>query len=247
MQTHSTLTLPDGRALAYVASEGAEPGVVFLPGFKSDMGGAKAMHLEAWAKARGRAFLRFDYTGHGASSGAFDEGCIGDWLRDALDVFDARAGGMQVIVGSSMGGWIGLLLALRRPERVAGFVGIAPAPDFTEKLVWEAFPDAQRSQLLEEGRVLIPDCYGGAPYPITRRLVEEGRKHLLLDAPIAVSCPVRLLHGMQDADVPWRMSALLMEKLASPDVRLTLIKDGNHRLSRPEDLRLIAGAVEECA
>ena len=259
MQESSYLSLADGRSLAYARTPGAGPGVIFLTGFKSDMTGAKALALEAHCRARGQAFLRFDYTGHGASSGAFEEGCIGDWLRDARDAFDALTHGPQVVVGSSMGGWIALLLAMARPERVQGLVGIASAPDFTEELIWQNLNEEGRQQLQQQGVFYAPSCYGEEPYPITRALIEEARGHLLFTAPspfqgegwgegnIPVHCPVRLLHGMQDADVPWQVSARLAEQLASHDVRLTLVKGSGHRMSGPLDLQLLCRAVAEIA
>lgn len=251
---HTVLNPGDGRRIAYektaeksggLSSRDLSPGVIFFSGFKSDMSGSKASALMAHCRERGRACIRFDYTGHGASSGAFEEGSIGDWRRDALDVFDALAEGPQVLVGSSMGAWIALLVARERKERVAGFVGIASAPDFTEDLIWNAATAAQKAELLEKGRFLVPDCYGGAPYPITRRLVEEGREHLLMRGSIPLSVPARLLHGTADADVPWQTSAALMDRLESEDVRLTLIKGGDHRLSGERELRLICESVEE--
>lgn len=227
----------DGR-LAYARLPGAQPGVVFLPGFRSDMQGAKALFLHAHCAAAGRALLRFDYSGHGESAGRFEDGTIGQWAADAIAVFDALTEGPQVLVGSSMGGWIGLLLARARPDRVAGFIGLAPAPDFTEKLMWPAFGAAERAAVLEQGVLHLPSQYGD-PTPITRALIEDGRTHNLLDAPIPLACPVRILQGMEDPDVPWMHALKLVEALQSRDVRLHLIKDGDHRLSRPEDLRLL--------
>jgi len=244
MNDTSFLSLPGDRHLAYHLTEGALPGVIFMGGFKSDMNGAKAMALEAFCKARGQRFLRFDYTGHGESSGDFTKGSIGAWRQDALDIFDHFAAEKNILVGSSMGAWLMLLVALERPEKIAGLVGIASAPDFTEKLVWEAFTPAQQKQLIEEGQVLIPDCCGSAPYPITRELIEDGRKHLLLDKDIPIAVPVRLIHGTKDADVPWQISVTLMERLASNDISLKLIKNGDHRLSQPEQLNGICEVVE---
>lgn len=218
------------------------PGVVFLGGFKSDMTGSKASHLAAWCAARGRAFLRFDYSGHGASGGRFEDGTIGRWLDDALAAFDALAEGPQVVVGSSMGGWIALLLALRRPERVAALVGIAAAPDFTEELIWKELSPEIRGAIARDGAWLRPSEYG-EPYPITRALIEDGRKHLLLGGPIPIRAPVRLLHGQRDADVPWEMSLRLAERLESEDVRATLVKGGDHRLSTEADLALLSATL----
>lgn len=232
----------DGR-LAYARLPGAQPGVVFLPGFRSDMQGSKALFLREHCAARGRALLRLDYSGHGESAGRFEDGTIGQWAADAIAVFDALAEGPQVLVGSSMGGWIGLLLARARPDRVAGFIGLAPAPDFTEKLMWPAFDAAERATILEQGVLHLPSQYG-EPTPVTRALIEDGRNHNLLDAPIPLACPVRILQGMEDPDVPWMHALKLVEALQSRDVRLHLIKDGDHRLSRPEDLRLLGETLE---
>jgi pimeloyl-ACP methyl ester carboxylesterase len=232
----------DGR-LAYARLAGAGPGVVFLPGFRSDMQGAKALALRTHCAATGRALLRLDYSGHGASAGRFEEGTIGQWAADALAVFDALTTGPQVLVGSSMGGWIALLLARARPGRVAGLIGLAPAPDFVSKLMWPAFDEAQRAAILRDGVLHLPSQYG-EPTPITRALVEDGPRHDLLDAPIPIRCPVRILHGMRDPDVPWRHALRLVEALEAEDVRLHLVKDGDHRLSRPEDLALLAETLE---
>ena len=240
----SFLDAPHGARLACHRTPGSSPGVVFLGGFRSDMTGTKATRLEAWAKARGRAFLRFDYSGHGASSGRFEEGAISDWLADALAVLDALTDGPQVLVGSSMGGWIALLAARARPDRVAGLVLIAPAPDFTERLMWEILPETVKREILEKGFHARPSAYDDAPDIITRRLIEDGRRHLLLGGPIPISSPVRILHGMADADVPWRLSIELVEKLASRDVELTLVKNGDHRLSAAADLRRLERTLD---
>jgi pimeloyl-ACP methyl ester carboxylesterase len=233
-----------GPSIAYHRTGAKSPGVVFMGGFMSDMSGAKAMALEAWAKGRGQAFLRFDYRGHGASAGRFEDGTIGLWAEDAGAAFDALTDGPQILVGSSMGGWIALLTALRRPERVMGFVGIAPALDFTEDLVWARLPPAAREALLRDGVYYQPSQYGEKPYPITHRLIEEARQHFLMQGPIPFERPVRILHGMQDPDVPWRRSLTLAERLVARDVRIVLIKDGDHRLSRPDDLALLCRTVE---
>jgi pimeloyl-ACP methyl ester carboxylesterase len=232
----------DGR-LAWARLPGSGPGVVFLPGFRSDMEGSKAVALRDHCAARGRAFLRFDYSGHGISTGRFEDGTIGQWAADAAAVLDALTEGPQVLVGSSMGGWIALLLARARPGRVAGLVGIAPAPDFTEALMWPAFSDAQRATILEQGVLHLPSQYG-EPTPITRALIEDGARQSVLAAPLPIRCPVRILQGMQDPDVPWRHALRLVDAIEDPDVRLHLVKDGDHRLSRPEDLRLLAETLE---
>ena len=213
--------------------------MVFLGGFNSDMTGSKAEALSAWCGAAGRAFLRFDYSGHGASGGRFVDGTIGRWAADAAAVLDALTEGPQVLVGSSMGGWIALLLAARlRPGRVAGLVGIAAAPDFTARMEQALSPEA-RQALARDGVWHRPSAYGD-PYPITRALLEDGRGHLLLDdGPIPVPGPVRLLHGQQDPDVPWALSLRIAEAIAGPDVQVVLVKDGDHRLSRPQDLALL--------
>lgn len=244
MTQPSFLTLPDGRKLAYHLTPGTIPGVVFLGGFKSDMTGTKAATIEVFCRERGYRFLRFDYTGHGQSSGTFEEGTIGAWKQDALDILKL-APGKNIIVGSSMGAWIALLVARANAQAVAGMVGIASAPDFTEKLVWNAFSSAQKEEMHKHNRVMIPDCYGGEPYPITRHLVEEGRNHLLLDREIPIDVPIRLLHGTNDQDVPWKIAVSLMERVRARDITLTLIKDGNHRLSEPEQLELTCETIEK--
>ena len=244
---------PGGHSVAYHATAGdvtggAAPGVIFLGGFMSDMTGTKALALEGYCRARGRAFLRFDYLGHGQSSGAFTEGTIGRWAADAIAVIDQLTEGPQVLVGSSMGGWIMLLCALARPGRVAGLLGIAAAPDFTEELIWRDLDDAARGELTRRGVIELACDYGDTPYAITRGLIEEGRDHLLLGGPIGLTCPVRLLHGMADGDVPWRTALRLADRLAGDDVEVTLIKGGDHRQSEPRDLerlrRTLDGLIE---
>jgi pimeloyl-ACP methyl ester carboxylesterase len=218
---------------------------MFLGGFMSDMSGSKAVALETFARRSGRDFLRFDYRGHGASSGNFEDGTIGDWAGDALAAFDRLTERPQILVGSSMGGWMMLLVALARPERVAGLVGIAPAPDFTEDLIWGRATEDQRAALLRDGFVDRPSEYSDAPYRITRRLIEEGRDHLLLrGASIPLRCPVRLIHGMADIDVPWQTSLRLAEALESDDVEVTLVKKAAHRLSEPEDLARLERIID---
>ncbi|MBU8537471.1 alpha/beta hydrolase [Falsiroseomonas tokyonensis] len=232
----------DGR-LAWARLDGRGPGLVFLPGFRSDMQGSKALALRDHCAATGRAFLRFDYSGHGESAGRFEDGTIGQWAADALAVFDALTTGPQLLVGSSMGGWIGLLLARQRRDRLAGFIGLAPAPDFSELLMWPAFSEAQRAELMQRGVIHLPSQYG-EPTPVTRALIEDGRHQSVLSAPLDLPCPVRILQGMADPDVPWQHALRLVEALTGGDVRLHLIKDGDHRLSRPEDLRLLTETVE---
>lgn len=242
---HDVFETPDGRRLAYRRSAGATPGVVFLGGFRSDMSGTKASHLEDWTQARGQAFLRFDYTGHGLSSGDFEQGCIGDWARDAADAVGALTEGPQILVGSSMGGWIALLLARRMPERVAGLVGIAAAPDFTEDSMWAGFDAAQRRALAEAGRVEVPSEYSDDPYPITARLIEDGRRHLVLRGPLELPFPVRLLQGMADVDVPYAVALRLAEHATCADLRLVLVKGADHRFSAPAELAVITAALDE--
>lgn len=239
------LDFADGRRIAYRRSPGQGPGVVFLGGFRSDMTGAKASFLEAWARAKGRAFLRFDYTGHGASSGRFEDGSIGQWANDATDMVGRLTEGPQVLVGSSMGGWIALLLASRIAHRIVGLVGIAAAPDFTEDTMWAGFDATQRRQLLAEGAVTLPSDYSDDPYPITRKLIEDGRQHLVLRSPLDLPFPVRLLHGTADADVDLSVALRLVAHANAEDLRLVLVKNADHRFSSPENLDLIAQTIED--
>ena len=237
------------RSIAVRRDEGGGPGLFWLGGFKSDMKGTKAEALSQWALENRRACVRFDYSGHGESGGDFREGTIGRWLEESLAVFESQTEGPQVVIGSSMGGWIALLLlrALRQKAaagRVAGLVLIAPAVDFTEVLMWQRFPAKVKKEIEEKGVWLRPSEYG-EPYPITRGLIEDGRKHLLLGNMIATGCPVRVLQGVQDPDVPWNHAVDLTARLAQDDVVLTLVKDGDHRLSRPEDLERLIKAVSE--
>ncbi len=232
----------DGITLAWSRLHGDGPVVVFLPGFASDMAGSKATALAASCAERGQAMLRFDYSGHGASGGTFQDGTIGIWLADALAVIDQLTEGDLLLVGSSMGGWIALLAALARPARVRGLVGVAAAPDFTEALMWDSMAPPERAALLRDGFLDVPGAYG-PPTRITRTLIEDGRRHLLLNTPIPLTCNVRLLHGQRDSDVPWETALRLAERLASTDVQVTLLKDGDHRLSRPQDLALLCRTV----
>jgi pimeloyl-ACP methyl ester carboxylesterase len=224
-----------GTPIAWQRLHGSGPCVVFLPGYRSDMTGDKAQALAALCAARGQSILLFDYSGHGASGGVFTQGTIGQWTADALAAIDGLTEGKLVLVGSSMGGWIGLLAALARPQRVTGFVGVAAAPDFTEALMWDTMMPAERATLQRDGVLYVPSAYG-EPTPITRALIEEGRQHLLFGGPIPLTCPVRLLHGQADADVPWETSVRLAERIAGPDVQVMLVKDGAHRMSRAGDL-----------
>ncbi|HEY4250589.1 MAG TPA: alpha/beta hydrolase [Roseomonas sp.] len=243
-EEHGTTERLPGIPLAWRRSAGRGPGVVFLGGFRSDMAGTKAEALAECCAARGTPFLRLDYSGHGASGGRFEAGCIGDWAEDAAFLLERLTEGPQILVGSSMGGWIALLLARRFPARLHALIGIAPAPDFTRALMWPEFSEGQRAALLRDGMILRPSDYGD-PYPITRRLIEDGDRHLLLDAGIALAAPVRILQGMLDPDVPWRHALRLVDAIQGEDVRLTLIKDGDHRLSRPQDLVLLERTLAE--
>ncbi|MDH5529358.1 MAG: alpha/beta hydrolase [Paracoccaceae bacterium] len=236
-----------GRRIAYDRVDGAGPGVVFLGGFRSDKEGTKALALETWARTQGLAFLRFDYSGHGQSGGDFLDGSIGDWLEDARAAIMGLTTGPQILVGSSMGGWIALLLARAMPEKVAGLVTIAAAPDFTEDGMWEEFSDAQKAELMEEGRVELPSDYSDEPYVITRRLIEDGRDHLVLREPLNLPFPVRFLQGTADADVPVAVATRLIDHVTGPDIRLTLVKGADHRFSTPECLKLIELSVQKVA
>lgn len=220
-------------------------GVVFLTGFHSDMQGTKALALDQWCQSQGHAFLRFDYTGHGQSSGNFEDGCISDWAADALYALDELTDGPQVLVGSSMGGWLMLLVALARPERVAGLLGLAAAPDFTEDLMWEAFTDDQRAELNDQGRVDLPNDYDPLePCTITKKLIDDGKSNLLLRDPLNIQVPVRLIQGMQDADVPWATALRLQETLVTDDVEIQFVKRGDHRLSEAHDLARLTRTLD---
>jgi pimeloyl-ACP methyl ester carboxylesterase len=248
-------------AIAVRAQAGAPPGVFWLSGYKSDMKGTKAEALAGWAAQAGRACVRFDYSGHGESEGVFTDGTIGLWLADSLAVFEACCQGPQILVGSSMGGWLALLLARALKRRssnppslagegrvgasIAGMVLIAPAVDFTEELMWKRFTPEIKRELEENGVWARPSDYAAEPYLVTRQLIEEGRKHLLLGGMIETGCPVRILQGVEDPDVPWQHAKALVARLASDDVVLTLVKDGDHRLSRPEDIERLLRAVAE--
>jgi pimeloyl-ACP methyl ester carboxylesterase len=240
----------EARRIAVRARAGGSPGLFWLGGFNSDMQGTKAIAVDAWAAERNRACVRFDYSGHSESGGAFIEGTIGRWLEESVAVFEQFCAGPQVVIGSSMGGWLALLLAREMARRsasqasLAGLVLIAPAPDFTEELMWKGFSPAARQEIETKGMWLRPSEYG-EPYPITRKLIEEGRNHLLLGSAIDVGCPVRILQGAQDPDVPWRHAFALAHRLPVDDVVLTVIQDGDHRLSRPQDIARMIAAVAE--
>jgi pimeloyl-ACP methyl ester carboxylesterase len=239
------------RRIAVLARSGSAPGLFWLSGFNSDMQGTKAVALDAWAAEAGRSCVRFDYSGHGTSGGKFVDGTIGRWLEESAAVFSAFCEGPQVVIGSSMGGWMALLLAREIARRratshasLAGLVLIAPAPDFTEELMWKTFSPEVRAEIESKGVWLRPSQYG-EPYPITRALIEEGRNHLLLGAAIDVGCPVRILQGAKDPDVPWQHAFALAHRLPAEDVVLTMIQDGDHRLSRPQDIARLIAAVQE--
>ncbi len=239
------LTTKQGRRIAYHSTKGQGPCVVFLGGFKSDMTGTKAVYLQDWAEAQGRAFLRLDYSGHGVSSGDFLDGAIGDWFEDALAVIDVVTSGPLVLVGSSMGGWISLLVAKAIPDRIAGLVGIAAAPDFTEDSMWADFSGAQRAEIIENGQIALPSEYSDAPYIITRRLIEEGRNRLVLRSPLPLNFPTRLLQGTADIDVPPSVALRLLDHATGDDIRLTLVKGADHRFSTPACLALITEAITD--
>lgn len=247
--TAAFLTTPQGRKIAYhqQPATGPEkgPGIVFLGGFRSDMTGTKAVHLEDWARDAGRAFLRFDYSGHGQSSGDFLDGGIGDWAADARAALDALTSGPQILVGSSMGGWISLLLARAMPERVAGLVTIAAAPDFTEDSMWAGFDADQRAALQQMGQVALPSDYSDEPYIITRKLIEDGRDNLVLRTPLPLPFPTRFLQGTADVDVPVSVALKLLDHVNGEDIRLSLVKGADHRFSSPDCLAMITEAISE--
>jgi pimeloyl-ACP methyl ester carboxylesterase len=240
----SMLTTPEGRRIAFNQTPGRGPGVVFLGGFRSDMEGTKALWLEQHCRARGRAFLRFDYSGHGASSGRFEDACIGDWVADAMAAL-SLTNGPQVLVGSSMGGWIALRLARAMPERVAALVGIASAPDFTEDSLWAGTTGPERAEMAATGRILRSSAYSTEPYVFTRHLIEDGRRQLVLRSALHLPFPVRLLQGTSDEDVPVSVALRLLDHATGPDIRLTLVKGADHRFSTPECLALIGQSVED--
>ena len=244
MQSLKYFQTQTNRTLAYHYTDGKQPGVVFLGGFKSDMGGTKAVHLEKWAVAQGRAFLRFDYSGHGQSSGEFTKGAIGEWAADAAEIVKAVTQGPQVIVGSSMGGWISLLLAREMPAKFAGLVTIAAAPDFTEDSMWAGFDEAQRAALKVDGQVALPSDYG-EPYVITEKLITEGRDNLVLRSPLDLPFPVRFLQGTADADVDMTVALRLLEHATGPDMRLSLFKGADHRFSDAPSLKATEDAITD--
>ena len=246
--TTTYFTSPEGRRLAFRHNPASTGKLTFvwMCGFKSDISGTKVLRLEDWANRTGHGFLAFDYSGHGESDGAFEDGTVSQWRADALAAIDSQTDGPLVIVGSSMGGWMALLAALARPDRVKGLVLVAPAPDFTEKLMWPEFPAEAQAEIMEQGFTLRPSDYD-EPYTITRALIEDGRKWQVLDKPIAFDGPVRILQGMQDADVPWTHAARLVDALTASDLTITLIKDGDHRLSREQDIARLLATCDEMA
>lgn len=240
------LNREDGTRIAYHHTPGIAPGVIFCGGFMSDMTGTKALALEKACQESGRSYTRFDYRGHGQSGAEFESGTIGLWSEDALAVLDQVTAGPQIIVGSSMGGWIMLLLAKARPDRIAGLVGIAPAPDFVLRM-WDGYSDEIKATLRRDGVYRAPSEYSDEPYAITMQLIEEGRQHLILQQPLRVDYPVRILHGMADPDVPWRQSLEIVERLQGDDIVVTFSKSGDHRLSEPGDIARLIQTVEDLA
>jgi pimeloyl-ACP methyl ester carboxylesterase len=236
---------PDGHHIAYDLTAGSAPTIVFLHGLKSDRHGTKADVLAAHAAAKGYGFLRFDMYGHGASSGQFEEGTVSRWVDDAVAVIDELTTGPIILIGSSMGGWVGLKTAVTRPDRMAGFIGIAAAPDFTEDLMWAELSEEQRTTLHTQGFIDLPSEYDEQPYRINKALIEDGRKNLLLRGDIAITCPVRLLHGQRDTSVPWQIALSIADMITGDDVHMYLVKDGDHRLSRPQDLKRLTDVVDD--
>jgi len=247
MSTHSFFESPHGTKIAYNRLKGRGPGVVFLGGFKSDMEGGKALALEVWCKREGRAFVRFDYQGHGQSSGKFKDGTIGLWAKDAIAVIDRLTEGPQILVGSSMGGWISMLAAKARPGRIKGFIGSAAAPDFTVRMWNKEFDDATRNEVLMQGYMERPCDYGDDPYIITRALIEDGFRNRVIAGPLTLDMPVRLIQGTEDADVPWQTAQLIADKLIGDDVEILLVPGGDHRLSRDIDLKRLVRVVDSVA
>ena len=244
-QQPTFLETASGARLAYHFTPGRDPTVVFLSGFASNMSGTKALHLEAFCKARGQSYLRLDYQGHGDSSGHFEDGTIGTWADDAMNVIETACPGPVLLVGSSMGAWIMLIAARRLGDRVTGMVGIASAPDFTEELIHEQLDASQRAQLNRDGRLERASDYGHGPNVVTLRMLEDGREHLQLWEVIPITCPVRLIHGLEDPDVPWEISLRLCDRLDAEDVRVVLVKGGGHRLSEPANLDLMTATLAE--
>ena len=239
MSDYMILTITETDHIAYHRFLGNTPGIIFLAGHGSDMEGSKALHLEKWARTNGQAFLRFDYRGHGKSSGSMDSTNISDWTEDVITAIDELSEGPQILVGSSLGGWLMLNAALARPKRVVSLVGVAAAPDFTEDLIWAELNASQRSYMQSEGRIVLPNPYADEPVVYPYHLVEDGRNHLRLRSNLNINLPIRLLHGMQDAEVPWQTAVRIAECTVGNDVRLHLVKDAGHRFSEPKQLALL--------
>ena len=239
------LTITETDHIAYRRFLGNSPGIIFLAGHGSDMEGSKALFLEEWAKAHGQAFLRFDYRGHGLSSGSMDATNISDWTEDVITVIDELSEGPQILAGSSLGGWLMLNATLLRPERVAGLIGIAAAPDFTEDLIWAKLSGDQRRHIQSVGEIALPNPYTDEPVVYPYHLVEDGREHLRLRGTLDIDKPIRLLHGMKDAEVPWQIATRIAECASSTDVRIHLIKDAGHRFSEPQQLDLLQQVTSE--
>ena len=238
------LETAQGRRIAYSKHDGKSPTVVFLGGFKSDMEGSKATYLEDWARHNGQSYLRFDYSGHGQSSGAFTDGCIGDWLDDSEAVLEVLTQGPLILIGSSMGGWISLMLTKRLPKRIVGLLTIAAAPDFTQDSMWPSFSEKQQYEVMTKGVTLLPSEYG-APYPITRKLIEDGKNHLVLQKPLKVNFPVRMLQGNLDNNVTRGTALRLFDHFEASDLQLNLIKGGDHSLSTLDCLEIIKTYLED--
>lgn len=244
--------LGNSRKIALVRDRGDEPGLLWLSGFKSDMSGTKAVELANWARARGNSCTRFDYSGHGLSEGDFSDLSLSDWLEESLAVFDRCCRGRTIVVGSSMGGWLSLLLARelnRRPQRssasISALVLIAPAVDFSEELIWKCLSPELKNQVIEQGYFLRPSDYSDDPYVITRKFIEDGRRHLLMDKPIETGCPVRILQGTRDESIPLDHVKRVVDLMVQDDVTLTLVKEGDHRLSSPDDIERLKRIVAQ--
>jgi pimeloyl-ACP methyl ester carboxylesterase len=234
---------PQGRKIAYYQTSGEGIGVVFLGGFKSDMAGTKAVFLQDWARKNNRPFLRFDYSGHGESSEEFVNGCIGDWKQDAIEIISSLTQGPQILVGSSMGGWISLILCKEIPNKICGLVGIAAAPDFTEDSMWASFTKIQQDQIEKNGYLELPSEYDDGPYIITKKLIMDGRNQLVLKNPLKINFPCRFLQGTADQDVDISVALNLINHIKGSDIRLTLVKDVDHRFSNPSNLNLIIKTI----
>jgi pimeloyl-ACP methyl ester carboxylesterase len=245
MNSPAILPRHNGATIAYHRLAGEAPGIVFLGGFRSEMTGTKALFLDEYCRRRGHAYVRFDYFGHGESSGELGDGTIGRWAADAVAVLDRLTEGPQILIGSSMGGWIMLLAARARPERIHALVGIAAAPDFTEDLIWARLDAAQRREFREQRVITLPSEYDPAGYTYRMSFLDEARQHLVMRQRIPLDCPVRLMHGMRDGSVPWQTSLRLAEQLRSRDVAVTLVKDGDHRLSAGPDLARLGATLDE--